>query len=60
MRKFMNRYRKPLVLVSLAVLIIAVAGASWAEWIAIRNRDRDAIWRQRYEKIPVSAGPQFF
>src|SRR5262249_47514958 len=46
----------PFVLVSVTVLIIAVAGAAWAGWIAIRNRDRDAILRQRYETIAASRG----
>ena len=48
---FTRRYRKPLVLLSLALLIVAVAGASWAAWITVRNRERDQILRTRYEKI---------
>jgi WD40 repeat protein len=49
-------YRKPLVLLSLALLIVAVAGVSWGAWIAGRNRERDEILRQRFEKIAASRG----
>jgi WD40 repeat protein len=51
-----RRYRKPLLLLSLALLIVAVAGASWGAWITSRNRERDAILRKRYEKIAASRG----
>jgi WD40 repeat protein len=53
---FTRRYRKPLVLLSLALLLVAVAGASWAAWITSRNRERDELSRKRYEKIAASRG----
>src|SRR5262245_32393389 len=56
MRRLMKHYRKPFVLVSLGALLVALAGASLSGWVAIRNRDRDAILRDRYEKIAASRG----
>ena len=53
---FTLRYRKPFVLLALALLILAVASASWSAWIATRNRERDATLRQRYERIAASRG----
>src|SRR5262245_22568135 len=51
-----RRYRKPLVLLALAPLIVAVAGASWGAWITGRNRWRDEVLRRRYERIAASRG----
>ena len=51
---FTLRYRKPFVLLALALLILAVASASWSAWTTSRNRERDAILRKRCETIAAS------
>src|SRR5262245_44764584 len=51
-----RRYRKPLVLLALALFVVAVAGAAWGAWVTRRNRERDETLRSRYERIAISRG----
>src|SRR5262245_39837523 len=51
-----RRHRKPLVLLALALLVAAVAGAAWGAWVAGRKRERDETLRNRIERIAASRG----
>ena len=56
MSQMTSRYRKSLVLLSLAVLVIVTATLFRRAWFAARDRGRDANLRQLFVKIASSRG----